>query len=56
MDTSKESKHISGRKTRADRKIEGKISITRKQFHALVKKSAQPIKNVSESDSTSDET
>ncbi len=42
-------KRNSGRKTRADASIK---PITRADFHALVKKSAQPIK----SDSTSSET
>ena len=30
--------------------------ITREEFHSLVKKAAQPVKETSESDSTSDET
>lgn len=53
-------KHISGRKTRTDKTLgtakhcQVKSSITREQFHALVKKAAQPI--VNESGSASAET
>jgi hypothetical protein len=55
-------KRISRRKGRSDMKVgftkqhRDKPSITREQFHALVRKSAQPIKKASESDLASDET
>ncbi len=37
-------------------KANGSASITRDQFHALVRKAAQPIKKTSESDLALDET
>lgn len=41
---------------RRRRNIKAVKDITREQFHSLVKKAAQPVKETSESDSTSGET
>ncbi len=57
-----EAKRISGRKGKANMKIGtakhrgAKSDITRDQFHALVRKAAQPIKKASEPDLASTET
>ena len=57
-----QSKRISRRKGKADMKVgtvkhrATKTSITRDQFHTLVRKAAQPIKKPSESDVASTET
>ena len=63
MDTPIEkTKRIAGRKGKVDMKVGTikhrgtKSDITREQFHALVRKSAQPIKKASEPDLASGET
>ena len=38
------------------RRLRGKKDITKEQFHSLVKKAAQPVKDTSESGSASPET